>query len=549
MTMKKAKENHLRRKIFSSLLFSSLLFSSLLFSSLLFLTLSCQKEEIDPAPAHTQGQPQMLKTAPAEGLIVLGQKLENPYSLGNMQRALSELRTRGETWGSIPTSLPVTDLYVRFLPADTTELNKLTQVYGLELFDYPLDYEIVQGGSYYHDPTLAPEKITWLYTTVKPDFQFPDIQYEILEQCHIPSDNDDPFLDALEETAFQITGNEEMLSVGQKGKPSGYVMVWESKQNCYVGIRSIRVQVHNFVKWRSSDTDLNGYYHINEKYRTQVHYTVIFENNTGFKVWGNIGPLMAARWWLGWHSNNGYSCGIPTNSHAWLYATINNGAHIFREEICPQLGINKPPADLRLASQRAFNLNAHGSCPLSRHISLNSSNLINFLVSLGFIYSTAYISLIVPDIFIFKDYSVTSDAYSTVFHELAHASHYTKCGSGYWGNYVLGIISNGQASPYGDGNGAKDGYIGVGEMWANYIEYRAMNLYLAPNGAVSLGGIYTWFKPQILRDLINSRHFNEQKIFDCLTGDVDNHFKLKNKIISKYGQSTLVTQVFSTYGF
>lgn len=76
--------------------------------------------------------------------------------------------------GSItePIDVKVTDLYVRFLPKDSLDLKFLYEEKNLILFEYPLDYDIEKAGSYYHDPSISEDEITWLYTTVKPDFEF-----------------------------------------------------------------------------------------------------------------------------------------------------------------------------------------------------------------------------------------------------------------------------------------------------------------------------------------------------------------------------------------
>ena len=84
--------------------------------------------------------------------IVLGQKYDNPYSVRNMVAAYSDLKNSGEQIGNI--QIRTTDLYVRFLPQDTAQYNSLEQDTNLVLFDYPLDYEIVQEGDYYHDPSI-----------------------------------------------------------------------------------------------------------------------------------------------------------------------------------------------------------------------------------------------------------------------------------------------------------------------------------------------------------------------------------------------------------
>ena len=56
--------------------------------------------------------------------------------------------------------IKVTDLYVRFLPKDSLELNIIEKDTVLILYDHPLDYEIVEQGEYYHDPELPDDQIS-----------------------------------------------------------------------------------------------------------------------------------------------------------------------------------------------------------------------------------------------------------------------------------------------------------------------------------------------------------------------------------------------------
>lgn len=116
-----------------------------------------------------------------------------------------------------------TDLYVRFLPKDSLELNILEKDSTLVLFDYPLDHEIEQDGEHYHDPELPEDQISWRYTVVKPDYQFPEeIEHEILSDLFIPENhpsytieegeksntfNKKVTLDNLETVSLYLTGN------------------------------------------------------------------------------------------------------------------------------------------------------------------------------------------------------------------------------------------------------------------------------------------------------------------------------------------------------
>ena len=91
----------------------------------------------------------------SHGMIVLGDRLRDPYTVENMQDAVAALYpTKGRA------VLHPTDLYVRFLPRNNDEYDRLAGL-GVEMVDHPLDFQIVQEGDYYHDPELAEDTITW----------------------------------------------------------------------------------------------------------------------------------------------------------------------------------------------------------------------------------------------------------------------------------------------------------------------------------------------------------------------------------------------------
>ncbi len=84
----------------------------------------------------------------------------------------------------------VTNLYVRFLPTidQIRVFDSLMNAQGLDLFDTPLDYQILQEGDYYQDPTIDFEQPTWQYAVVPANFSFPSgIQSQVLAQIHIPT--------------------------------------------------------------------------------------------------------------------------------------------------------------------------------------------------------------------------------------------------------------------------------------------------------------------------------------------------------------------------
>ena len=125
----------------------------------------------------------------------LGRRLtNNPYSVANMQQASRNL------YGNA-TGISLNKKYVRFKPSNESQLQQLTAL-NLDLFDYPLDYEVTQQGDFY-DQGLPVTETPWLYTVVDPTFTPPSgIQYQLLSDLHVPPTNV-----YLENEAFRITGN------------------------------------------------------------------------------------------------------------------------------------------------------------------------------------------------------------------------------------------------------------------------------------------------------------------------------------------------------
>ena len=515
---------------------------------------SCQKEDlINLKPNNLNETKSFSIDKEPKEKKVLGKKLLNPYSVKNMKKAYKNLKTKGDKVADL--KIAATHLYVRFLPSDSTDLSTLINA-AIELFDYPLDYEIKEEGLIYHDPNIPEENPTWQYAVVPIDFKFPDMQFEVLEECFITDNTLSPdpaeaqLMDLLEFEAYKLTGNIESdvnYNDLTRGTPKGKIQVYNNSTINGVlvgleGVKKVKVRVNNFVKWDSRYTDENGNYSMGKNFLTNVHYALIFENETGFKIWGNWAFLAPANYGMDWHSSSGHSMDIYTNSVSWLWATVNNGTYHYREKLCPKYGVYKPASGLRIWTYRTGG-EWSGSAPMAKQISMGGTTLVDFLYALGVTAGTWYMSLCLPDVFIFQDYTNTRNAYNTLFHELSHASHYSKVGSWYWINYISGITNNGG---YGDGSGNQDGYIGVGEMWGNYFGYICTKDYF---GSAGFDDFENWYNPGILRRLSETYGFSPYKIFNCLTSDVTSHYKLKNKIKSNYGQTTQVNEAFYYFGF
>ncbi len=114
------------------------------------------------------------------GMIELGERLEDPYSVDNITKALENLYpTKGRV------EIQPTDLYLRFLP-QTEEQYRLLESSVPAMADHPLDYRIVREGDYYHDPSVPEGEITWQYVVVPSDYSVPEgLKCELIDKCYI----------------------------------------------------------------------------------------------------------------------------------------------------------------------------------------------------------------------------------------------------------------------------------------------------------------------------------------------------------------------------
>ncbi|MEM7297637.1 MAG: hypothetical protein AAF391_05160, partial [Bacteroidota bacterium] len=225
--------------------------------------------------------------------MILGKQLENPYSVENMKKALGNLKANGRASGDF--DIETTDLYVRFLPRDSTEIEALEADSTLNLYDHPMDFEIEEVGNWYHDPEIPDHLPTYQYTVVKPDFVFPDtLEHEVLAELFIPDELEDDaengriavdldFLHELEDEALKMTNNWEEPIDHQRGRfrPSGYIFVrertWPGTNRGWLPVKNVRVRVRRWFRIRTDYTDSRGYYRISRRFRRKVNYSVVFQ--------------------------------------------------------------------------------------------------------------------------------------------------------------------------------------------------------------------------------------------------------------------------------
>ena len=364
------------------------------------------------------------------GMIVLGSRLDNPYTTENARAAFSAV---------YPTKsrdiVQTTDLYVRFLPADQEEFDLLEDM-GVEMLDHPMDYEIVAEGDYYHDPSVGEDNITWQYAVVDKDFDFPDgIRYEIIDECFLADNSEttkamtDIDWEEVEKESYRLTGNEDMLdetalTKATKYNPTGRITIVDENANGGqpFGLAGVRVSCNTFIKFSSTYTDRDGYYTIPKRYSAKLRYRLVFKNEKGFAIGFNLILQPASASSLGKGPASGLSTTITKDSDRTLFlrSAVNNAAYEYISR-CEEedMDLTLPPEDLRI--WLLSKLDASSAILMHHKVGVSHDLVKEFLG-----YFASLIAFFAPDITIgTKDMTGYSDAYRATCHELAHCSHFS----------------------------------------------------------------------------------------------------------------------------
>lgn len=548
-----------------------------------FSLMSCENEE--SFISHSKEQRSLSTSSSsahmyhANDSIILGAQRSNPYEIGNMLAAWDLLSgIRGNfLYGNIEPY--VNTIYYRVLPTDTSDLAILSADTSVIYVDYPLDYDILRWGSYYHDPSVADTLYTWLYAVVPSGHPLPSIQnVEILQECYLPDERDLPEdlpdwqngFAMLEYIAYRETGNIDMYddeavamleeiytsspsrnSQQSRHQPSrswssfwdfitgvypeGDFKVTNTVTNTVEGVKNAKVFIHNFIKIYCGPIDSNGHYQSSLRFRTHSWYHVRFVNyHTETKLYGGwkflLGPIHIH---LGRHHRYGCDHTFQFGEFGWRFASVNNAVETYWD-YCQEYDILFPYNVRVWISEE--NSSGVGATPLFHK---RNSPLFYNIISLPLAFF-----LDIPDmaLFLLEDDSLcqTPTVYETVFHEFAHASHYEQVGDTYWTNYILHIIMH---MGYGDHeDGFYAGYCGIGEMWGYFAGHHFLYKYLGcdypylflnnwgnPDESMychlqyhpRFVNRYTyWFQPGILAKIHSDANCSITDIYNALNADV-----------------------------
>ena len=386
------------------------------------LLLSCQKEFVSLQSELPPASSQII----TDGMTVLGQQFENPYSVENMRKALENLSPKTRA-GITDMDIQPTHYYVKFHPRSAEELDILAQDSTIIWYEIPLDYEIEEYGGYYHDPTIPDSLPTYQYASIEvakwPAVSNIGVEYEILSDLFIPDEDKDEedddgimtrsgtkwneaLTDALVEESLRMTGNEEDGESEQqtrgrsKWRPAGRITAYDNIVGGAIPLNYVRVRARRWFTTHIGYTNANGYYSCNGRFKRPANYSIAWETSRWDIRDGNIvqayynGPKKTGNWDLYISANKSIR-----------YATIHRA--LYRFYYGNTNGLKRPTNSRK---EKIAYLHKKGN-------GINGD------------YNRQWGMGVWSDIRIYgqgnNGWREMSEVFSTTCHELGHAAHYT----------------------------------------------------------------------------------------------------------------------------
>lgn len=182
--------------------------------------------------------------------IILGDKIVNPYSVSD-------------------DNIDETHLYIKFKPENNEELGLLSTSSDINLFPYPLDRTITQGGDHYKDDSLVDGQLPYQYAVVPALQRLPGVPYEILDRLVLPS------TDAYKRSFAADDKSSEISTRWWWEKPKlkygGSVKVWDNYTSKYIPIVGLKITATSLFRSTNIVTDKNGKFYIPSNYWPVVY--------------------------------------------------------------------------------------------------------------------------------------------------------------------------------------------------------------------------------------------------------------------------------------
>lgn len=458
-----------------------------LFLLVILFLCSCQKEDVSMQKVPPTSEENIAQT---DGMTILGRQLENPYSVESMRKALRNLAPATRS-GMTDDAIQTTHYYVKFNPKNQQELDLIKQDSTINWYDIPLDYEIEQYGTYYHDPSVPDTLPTYQYASIEvakwPEVKGTGVNYEILSELFIPDEDKDEsenpitrvgngwneeLADALVEESLRMTGNDgEDCDAGiqtrarSKWRPAGRITYYDDQVNKTIGLEGIKVKARRWFTTHTGFVDANGYYSCDGRFKRPANYSFDFERYE-FHVKGDgvktdfDGPKKTGNW--------DYHFARTKSQSEYFGATVFRAAyHYYYKDIG---GLRRPPQNSFWKTQMKLKV----------HNQNNDSSNGNFNSARRFLGMGSAIKLYNPG-------RNTVDIYATTVHELSHAAHWRM------------IVKEPDTKRYRDYHDAETKMI---ESWATGVQwYLTRMVYTGYRGRPQGTPNYT----NVVVDLVDSR--------------------------------------------
>ncbi len=377
-------------------------FTLILFGSIVLF--GCKKNEV--ATAISGKMHKSLEAPQSDDEIILGDSINDPYRIDNMRAAYDLLINEGVA-PLIP-SIEPNYRYVKILPDNEEGLDNLEADTNLLLFDFPLHYEIIVNGVYYHDPTVTDSALNWFYAVVPCNYVFPTGNtVEDIYEVFIPEENTD-FYNQLETKSYLLTGNltdegdySEISAGQQQGNtrfiPSATIQVYDDVVRDYIPVQGAKVTARYCTKTASGITDAYGFCTINKSFKYSVNYAIKWER----AYWDIRKGALGQAYYNGPKTKNSWNLDIDTGGISSIIAIVHCATYKFYYGNC--LGIQRPILNIGKTKISCYNKNPK-------------------LFS-GCCWGTWSLLGVIPDINIALKGQSTCNIFRAAIHELAHQSH------------------------------------------------------------------------------------------------------------------------------
>jgi hypothetical protein len=362
---------------------------------------------------------------------LLGAEIPNPQEISVMEKAYENLSSQFSQRMSFNFDLSPSHYYIKIYPKSIEETLDLQTLPDIVMWDLPLQYE-VQDSIYAQQ--LLQNELHPLFTIIPVDYELPaTITTELLAEMYIPDEdmeneytqsqrtafsisdiyqNKNLFLELLQLEADKIVGlhdfeesnnsarNNNQIVLAKKWHALADVDVYDDVKKRYEGLQNAEAILQRTVwRYKKKNTDYSGKVDFGSPYRDQAKYIIRFKtaNFTIREGWLNTAELRSAK-----KRNHTYITDLreSLNEENWFHASLHNAANKYYKKYINFFSLTAPSKKLIkgiMGDGKSTHFDFRGFYGSEIHVYRNTNS--------GFVKNSR-------------------NLFSTVIHELTHASHF-----------------------------------------------------------------------------------------------------------------------------